>query len=125
MQLLKPGFYRVISWSGVDLGLMSDQDELVILSKHELPKGFDAFDVGEKFEISVTNEVLMSLEHRQRHARILSEIAGIENTFGTGVPDHLKNRLANLRIELAKYEPADPTAVTLEMKRANASVDNS
>jgi hypothetical protein len=70
--------------------------------------------------IKTAREIEEERIRKQRHAKLLAEIAALEGS--ENLPERALKKLAELRSELAKYEPADPTAVSLEAKRANASI---
>ena len=126
--------YTIFQWNGKDLFLRStvDQDRFVVKTFSELTHEFREFAskwIGRevmlysdgRLRIPKTREELQAdADRRHRHLESLRHIRAFEENPVLSA-DHQK-RLNDLRAELAKYEPVDPTATTSEQQRANRSV---
>lgn len=132
---MESGLFTVMAWNGKDLFLQAPDEHFIVLSRPELSgEMIDFLDrghlVNRKIEITPGGELVIiktpeeienERQTRQRHARILRDIAALE-ADEKNLPPYAQVRLADLRKEIGEYERQDPTAVTLEQKRANASI---
>jgi len=133
---MKSGVFSIFQWNNKDLFLKDDDDQFVVLSHQELPKEFFKYiDIGRKVKLDsceggwteirpmkTPKEENEEHEANARHAKILVDIAGLEAMGESKLPPYALNKLKTLRLELQFFEPLDPTAITLEAKRSNASV---
>jgi len=119
----KPGIYTVMSWSGHDGLLETSKGDFALVSSRELsPELHGCLVPGRQVEINADGLVVRTLDDKWRHASVLAEIAALESVKENAHIDYATKRLTELRLELSDFEPADPTAITLEQKRANASI---
>ncbi len=127
------GTFKIFQWNGKDLFLQDSTGNFVVLSHQELPNEFmDKIEVGRDIEITFEKEIILlktqaeknaDMEKKGRHAVILRDIAALEAMLDQGIPPYAMAKLRTLRQELKQHEPEDPTAITLDQKRANYSVN--
>lgn len=133
---MKSGTYTIFQFNGKDCFLQADDGSFEMLSYKETPEEIRENPVkwsGRKLTIDdnmiellrTSQEIQEAIDRRQRHLAILRDISGIEEIAENHRPQYVKQRLTALRRELAEYENLDPTAITLEQKRANESIDRS
>jgi len=128
------GTFTIFQYNGKDLFLKGFGDHFVVLSKCELTQAFiDKIIVGREVIIHLDGQIEASLTPEEieedrakklRHANVLRDIAAMEAhaEHNTLLP-YQENKLKALYVELALYESLDPTATTLEQKRANESCE--
>jgi hypothetical protein len=120
----KPGLYTCLSWSGHDGGFESSDGDFIIVKAHELhPEFHSHVSVGRQIEIKSGGEIRATVADPLRHANIMRDIAALEAVPEKELSHRWREKLKTLRVELREFEPEDPTAVTLEAKRANSSVE--
>ena len=133
--LAAPTVYTIVLWNGKDLTIQSWDGSFIVRSRPELTdeqigffNGLKVFPSDRQVEISSTGtmtimetpqEIEARREKKQRHARLLSQIAALEPGEAEGSLNSLAlDRLKDLRADLNELEPQDPTAITSEQKRA-------
>lgn len=133
---MKSGLFTVFQYNGKDLFLQAPDESFTVLSFSELPHEVreqlcvdrEQGNAGRQVEITpagavvlikTAKEIEIERDKKQRHAKILAEIAGLESSGD--LPEYALKRLERLRKELVEHEGYDPTATTLDQKRANAS----
>ena len=130
------GVYRIFQWNGKDLIVQGRNEEFFVLSRSEISaEQIDWFDehvaeTNREIEVTYTGkvEILKTPSEQEqervrndRITKIMVEIAGIEDTKDKEFTEYAQAKLESLRQEMASLIRTDPTAVTLEQKRANAS----
>ena len=138
---MKPVIYTIVLWNGKDLTLSAEDGSFIVRSRPELTddqiiffNGLKVFPSDRQVEISstgtltifeTTQEIEARREKKQRHARLLSQIAALEPGEAEGSLNLIAlDRLKDLRADLNELEPQDPTAITSEQKRAVRSWSN-
>lgn len=131
--LVQTGIFTVFAFNGKDLFLQAVDGSFVVKSYQELKEEIRLkAEKGRRVEILCDGSIVLiktpaelevEREKNHRHVKLLGEIAAFEAGGTKDFPEHYASKLASLRERLKEFEPDDPTAVTLEQKRANASLN--
>ena len=132
--MAEPGTYVIFLWNTKDLFLKSQnkKDHFVVLSHQELTHEFrDLITVGRVVIITPDGKVNAmktpaeteaEREKKQRQAQCYASIAAIEAMGEENLLPYQLEKLRLLRKEYEQYEPLDPTALTIELKRTNKAM---
>jgi hypothetical protein len=132
--MAEPGTYKIFQFNGKDCFLQDETnpDHFCVLSHQELTHEFrDLITVGRVVIITPDGKVNAmktpaeteaEREKKQRQTQCYASIAAIEAMGEENLLPYQLEKLRLLRKEYEQYEPLDPTALTIELKRTNKAM---
>jgi hypothetical protein len=130
--MAQSGTYKIFQWNGKDLFLQGDGDNFIVLSHQELTHEFRELicvgrvvtitEDGKVIAMKTPKEVSAELDNKLRMVQCQASIRALEEMGEENLLPYQLIKLKHLRKEYEQYEPLDPTALTIALKRTNASM---
>lgn len=131
---MEVGKWIIFSWNGKDLLLQDpmNHEHFTVVSFCEIPNEYhQKLTPGRELEIVESRDMQLKRTPEELeadriknlyHVNLQRDIAALEAMGEKNLPLYARNKLMLLRKEIADFQPTDPTAITLEQQRANASL---
>lgn len=131
---MEVGTWMIFSWNGKDCILQDpmNHEHFTVISFSEIPSEYhQKLTPGRELRIVESSDIELKRTPEELEAdriknlyrvNLERDIAGLEAMGEKNLPVYARNKLMLLRKEIADLQPTDPTAITLEQQRANASL---
>lgn len=131
---MEAGTWVIFNWNGKDLFLQNpmNHEDFTVMTFSEIPNEYHPLlKPGREVEVFANGDMRLKRTPEEIEAdrirnlyrvNLERDIAALEAGGENNLPVYALNKLKLLRKEIAELQPTDPTAITLEQQRANASL---